>query len=62
MKNFPLMFSHEGKTNKIIGKKRISTYKKLYDYIDYFVINISSPNTPGLRELQTPNFLKDLLQ
>ena len=24
----------------------------LYDYVDYFVINISSPNTPGLRELQ----------
>ena len=33
MKNFPLMFAHDGKTNKIIGKKRISTYKKLYDYI-----------------------------
>ena len=33
MKNFPLMFSHDGKTNKIIGKKRIITYKKLYDYI-----------------------------
>ena len=33
MKNFPLMFTHDGKTNKIIGKKRISTYKKLYDNI-----------------------------
>ena len=38
----------------------IKCFKKLYDFIDYFVINVSSPNTPGLRELQTPNFLKDL--
>ena len=27
-------------------------FKKLYDYVDYFVVNLSSPNTPGLRELQ----------
>ena len=40
----------------------LKCFKKLYDYIDYFVINISSPNTPGLRELQTPNFLKDLFK
>ncbi|MEO7960607.1 MAG: quinone-dependent dihydroorotate dehydrogenase, partial [Ginsengibacter sp.] len=24
----------------------------LHDYVDYFVINVSSPNTPGLRDLQ----------
>ena len=24
----------------------------LHDYVDYFVVNVSSPNTPGLRELQ----------
>ncbi len=28
----------------------------------YLTINISSPNTPGLRELQTPEFLKPMLQ
>jgi len=28
---------------------------------DYLVINISSPNTPGLRELQMRNYLEDLL-
>ena len=33
MKNFPLMFAHSGKTNKIIGKKRISTYKRLYEHM-----------------------------
>ena len=40
----------------------LKCFNKLYDYVDYFVINISSPNTPGLRELQTPNFLKDLFK
>lgn len=40
----------------------IKCFNKLYDYVDYFVINISSPNTPGLRELQTPNFLRDLFK
>jgi dihydroorotate dehydrogenase len=24
----------------------------LFDVVDYFVVNVSSPNTPGLRELQ----------
>ncbi|HLF35358.1 MAG TPA: quinone-dependent dihydroorotate dehydrogenase [Cyclobacteriaceae bacterium] len=33
----------------------------LYDHVDYFVINISSPNTPGLRELQEKVPLKNLL-
>ena len=33
MENFKLMFSHEGKTVKLIGKKRISTYKKLYEHL-----------------------------
>ena len=34
MKDFPLMFSHKGKTVNLIGKKRISAYKKLYDYLE----------------------------
>lgn len=32
------------------------------DTVDYFVINISSPNTPGLRNLQKEDPLKQLLQ
>ena len=28
---------------------------------DYFAVNVSSPNTPGLRELQTKQYLADLL-
>ncbi|MBD1372230.1 quinone-dependent dihydroorotate dehydrogenase [Hazenella sp. IB182357] len=35
--------------------------KKLYAYGDYFVINISSPNTKGLRDLQHIDALKKLL-
>lgn len=27
-------------------------FEALYDAVDYFVVNVSSPNTPGLRELQ----------
>ena len=27
------MFSHTGKTVKLIGKKRVNTYKKLYEYL-----------------------------
>lgn len=33
------------------------SYKTLYEYGDYFVINVSSPNTPGLRQLQDKDFL-----
>ena len=28
------------------------SFEKLYSFADYFVVNVSSPNTPGLRELQ----------
>ncbi len=37
-------------------------YDALYDVVDYFVVNVSSPNTPGLRELQEKEPLKKLLQ
>jgi len=36
--------------------------QKVYDYADYITINISSPNTPGLRTLQFGDELKHLLQ
>ena len=37
-------------------------FDALYDYVDYFVVNVSSPNTPNLRELQEKEPLKQLLQ
>ena len=35
-------------------------FKELYNHVDYFVVNVSSPNTPGLRKLQSKEFLNDL--
>lgn len=36
-------------------------FRKLYDYVDYFVVNVSSPNTPGLRKLQEKESLRKIL-
>jgi len=36
-------------------------FKTLYPYVDYFTVNVSSPNTPGLRELQDKEPLTHLL-
>lgn len=36
-------------------------FEALHNYVDYFVLNISSPNTPGLRELQDKDPLRKLL-
>lgn len=36
-------------------------FEMLYPYVDYFVVNVSSPNTPNLRELQEKKPLTDLL-
>ena len=55
-----------------IGKNKITPnedawkdYEKcflaLHDYVDYFVVNVSSPNTPGLRELQEKDALHKIL-
>ena len=37
------------------------SYRLLRDYADYITLNLSSPNTPGLRELQEPAALSQLL-
>ena len=39
----------------------ILNFNALFDYVDYFVVNVSSPNTPGLRDLQEKEPLKHLL-
>lgn len=36
-------------------------FKALHSYVDYFVVNVSSPNTPGLRELQEKEALRGIL-
>jgi dihydroorotate dehydrogenase len=37
-------------------------FEVLFDYVDYFVVNVSSPNTPNLRALQDKEPLTELLQ
>lgn len=39
----------------------VQCFDALYPYVDYFVVNVSSPNTPGLRELQEREPLSRLL-
>lgn len=39
----------------------LTCFKKMYDVADYFTVNISSPNTKGLRELQEEESLRELL-
>lgn len=54
-----------GKNKVTPNENAISDYIKdlqaLHDYVDYIAINISSPNTPNLRELQNKEPLKELL-
>jgi dihydroorotate dehydrogenase len=55
-----------------IGKNKVTSnedavldyiicFNSLYPYVDYFVVNVSSPNTPNLRELQEKEPLTKLL-
>ena len=55
-----------------IGKSRVTpleqatddylySFRTLRDFADYITLNVSSPNTPGLRELQEPERLSELL-
>lgn len=39
----------------------IKCFDKLFNLVNYFVVNVSSPNTPGLRELQEKEPLMNLL-
>lgn len=54
-----------GKNKMTSNEEAFSDYEKcfeaLFDYVDYFVVNVSSPNTPNLRALQDKEPLKALL-
>lgn len=39
----------------------LKCFHALFPYVDYFVVNVSSPNTPNLRELQDKEPLENLL-
>ena len=36
-------------------------FRALHPYVDFFIVNVSSPNTPGLRELQEKDSLRKIL-
>jgi len=40
----------------------VHSFERLYAFGDYFVLNVSSPNTPGLRELQAGSAMDELLR
>lgn len=48
-------------SNEDAWKDYETCFKALFDAVDYFVVNVSSPNTPGLRELQEKDSLKKIL-
>lgn len=54
-----------GKNKVTANEDAVNDYKiafeELFPYVDYFVVNVSSPNTPNLRELQEKEPLKQLL-
>lgn len=55
-----------GKNKVTPNEEAINDYEicfdVLYDVVDYFVVNVSSPNTPNLRALQDKEPLTNLLQ
>lgn len=54
-----------GKNKVTPNEEAVTDYKicfeALFSYVDYFVVNVSSPNTPNLRELQDKKPLTELL-
>lgn len=69
--------NQDGKNDRLIiggniGKNKITSnenawkdyelcFNELHDTVDYFVVNVSSPNTPGLRDLQQKDSLRKIL-
>ncbi|HET7414186.1 MAG TPA: quinone-dependent dihydroorotate dehydrogenase [Arthrobacter sp.] len=62
----PLIGVNIGKTKKVDLHDAVEDYlvsaKALAPYADYLVVNVSSPNTPGLRLLQNAESLRPLLE
>lgn len=48
-------------SNEDAWEDYVKCFNALYDLVDYFVVNVSSPNTPGLRDLQQKESLKKIL-
>jgi len=64
--NGVLIGGNIGKNKNTPNEQAVNDYiicfNTLFDYVDYFVVNVSSPNTPNLRALQDKEPLTHLLQ
>ncbi len=64
-KNNLIIGGNIGKNKTTPNEKAVDDYlicfHKLFPYVDYFVVNVSSPNTPNLRELQDKKPLTEIL-
>ncbi|WKK59798.1 quinone-dependent dihydroorotate dehydrogenase [Sphingobacterium sp. BN32] len=64
-KNGVIIGGNIGKNKVTPNEEAVNDYiycfNSLFDYVDYFVVNVSSPNTPGLRDLQEKEPLKKIL-
>ncbi|MFT4094542.1 MAG: quinone-dependent dihydroorotate dehydrogenase [Niabella sp.] len=63
---YPLIIGGNIGKNKITPneeawKDYATCFNKLHHYVDYFVVNVSSPNTPGLRALQDKEALRKIM-
>jgi dihydroorotate dehydrogenase len=48
--------------NELAWKDYVICLEALHPYVDYFVVNVSSPNTPGLRALQEKESLRQIFK
>ncbi|WP_162128159.1 quinone-dependent dihydroorotate dehydrogenase [Flavobacterium phycosphaerae] len=67
MKNKGILIGGNIGKNKVTENENATSdylicFEALFDYVDYFVVNVSSPNTPNLRALQDKAPLTALLQ
>ncbi|MBO9595017.1 MAG: quinone-dependent dihydroorotate dehydrogenase [Niabella sp.] len=63
---YPLIIGGNIGKNKITPNENAwqdyaTCFNRLHPFVDYFVVNVSSPNTPGLRELQDKDALRKIL-
>ena len=63
---FPILGVNIGKSKVVPNEEAaadyLASFERLYPFGRYFVVNVSSPNTPGLRELQEREPLTALLR
>lgn len=64
-KKVPLLINvgkNRATSNELAHRDYVAGILQLQDYGDAFVVNVSSPNTQGLRDLLTPAYLKNFLE